>query len=298
MSVRTASNTHYYPSAYLSAHHHQEQGWHSPSSIPPPTSPRWTCVGLPPEDAPCPGCALDTLDHQLGFGTPAHGQPTFSEPRSLPRPPHTRYGVNYGSTSPDSAAPLSPLDVPTSVSSWTPIPTTPSKSSYTSDPRSAGMRMCSTPPSSSNRNTPHFATPRSGQLGSPTTHICSWSGSTLRVPNTNHVTGVPTPKSVPQVKNIPMSFAPRQAINQSSNRTAQTASNGKRSQEPGRNDTIARVPSKALAPTAGMHAVQSMPRSHDGGSTRIQRVDRSLYPVTSSLRCSERAPVPVLMFLP
>lgn len=147
MSVRTAPmNVHYYPN--LGVHGHQEQEWHSPGSIPLPTSPRWTCVGLPPEDAPCPGCAFDRVDRQLGFGTPAHGQPTFSD---LRRPPGSRqacYGAKDGSTSPSSAAPLSPLDVP--VSSWTPIPTSPSKSSYTNVPR---LRLNLSSPSS--RNTLH-----------------------------------------------------------------------------------------------------------------------------------------------
>lgn len=273
MSVRTAPmNVHYYPN--FRVHRHQEQEWYSPGPIPLPTSPRWTCVGLPPEDAPCPGCALDTVDRQLGFRTPAHGQPTFSELCSPPGSSHAYYGAKHGSTSPNLAVPLSPLDVPTLVSSWTPIPTSPSKSSYTND-----SRLCSNLPSPSNRNTPHTTTPCSDQWALPTTH-------------TIHVTGTPTPRGVSRVKNVPVSFATRQAIDQSSTRIAQTASNSKHSQGPGRNDTAGSVPFKVQAPTAGM------PCSHDAGSTRIQRVDRSLYPVTSSLRCSERAPVPVLMFLP
>ncbi|KAI5991942.1 hypothetical protein EDD15DRAFT_1067229 [Pisolithus albus] len=53
MSVRTAPmNVHCDPN--LGVHRHQDQEWPSPGSIPLPTSPRWTCVGLPPEDAPCP----------------------------------------------------------------------------------------------------------------------------------------------------------------------------------------------------------------------------------------------------
>ncbi|KAI5997396.1 hypothetical protein EDD15DRAFT_339544 [Pisolithus albus] len=251
MSVRMAPmNVPYYPNTGV--HHRQEQEWHSPGSIPLPTSPRWTCVGLPPEDAPCPGCALDGVDRQLGFGTPA---PTFSELRSPP-----------GSTSPNSAAPLSPLDVP--VSSWTPIPMSPSKSSYTNDSR---LRFNLSSPSS--RNTLHKTTPCSDQRALPTTH-------------TIHVTGAPAPRT-------------REAIDQSSTRTAQTASNNKHSQGPGRNYTAGSVPFKVQSPTAGVRKVHGVPCSYDAGSTtRIQRVDRFSHPVTSPLRCSERAPVPVQMFLP
>lgn len=290
MSIRTTPNAHHYPRAYLRMHCHPEQGWHSRDSTPFPASPRWSCVGLPPEDAPCPGCALDAPDRHLEFGTPpAHRQPTLSEPHN---PPGSRRAHYTAGSSPNSTSQLSPLDIPTLISNWTPTSTTLSERSYTTAPRPAEMRTNLNLRSPSNRNTPHNATPCVGQLASPTTHVFNWPGSTPRIPNTIHATGTPTPKSVLQVKNIPSLLTTRQAIDQPS---GQTASNDKYSQRRGRNDTANGVPLRARA---GMRVAPDMPRSQDGGPVRIQQVDHSLYPVTPSLQCSERAPVPVLMFLP
>ncbi|KIO01694.1 hypothetical protein M404DRAFT_723524 [Pisolithus tinctorius Marx 270] len=207
MSIRTTPNAHHYPRAYLRMHRHPEQGWHSRGSTPFPTTPRWSCVGLPPEDAPCPGCALDALDCHLEFGTPpAHSQSTLSEPHNPPGSWRAHYTAG---SSPNSTSQLSPLDVPTLISSWTPTSTTPSERSYTTASRPAEMRTNLNLRSPSNRN-----------LASPTTHVFNWTDSTPRIPNTIHATVTPTPKSVPQVKNIPSLLTTRQAIDQPSGQTA------------------------------------------------------------------------------
>lgn len=154
MSIRTTPNAHHYPRAYLRMHRHPEQGWHSRDSTPFPASPRWSCVGLPPEDAPCPGCALDAPDCHLEFGTPpAHRQPTSSEPHN---PPESRRAHYTAGSSPNSTSQLSPLDVPTLISSWTPTSTTPSERSYTTASRPAEMRTNLNLRSPSNRNVSWF----------------------------------------------------------------------------------------------------------------------------------------------
>ncbi|KAI6043790.1 hypothetical protein EDC04DRAFT_533673 [Pisolithus marmoratus] len=258
MPARTTPNAHYYPSAYLPAHRHEEQGWYSPSSIMPPTSPRWPCIDLPPEGAPCPGCALDAPERRLENKTPAYSQPTFSEPRSSPGSRRAHYTADRGPTSHNSTALLSPLDVPMLTLSRTPMSPTPSEPSYTTDPRPARMRTSFNLPPSSNHKTPHMTTPCAGQLAFPPTHDYSRSHSTPRVFNTVHVTTAPTPKSVRQAKNIPTSLTTHQTINQSSTRTAQTASKGRRSQGP-------------------------VPRSQDGG---LLRIHASIIPCVPVLPCS------------